>query len=71
MFNLTTREAPPEHGLVPVDLPFAEGPGICIPKGCRVLSIMGSICRVPGPNGSTRLYAHPDDVAALKARNDV
>jgi hypothetical protein len=31
--------------------------------------ILGEVCKAHGPDGATRLYVHPDDVATIKARN--
>ena len=70
MFHLSTNEPPPTNGLVPFDFgPGGDERGLCIPKGCRVMMILGNVCRVPGPNGSTRIYVHPDDLGTLKTRN--
>jgi hypothetical protein len=61
--------APTNEILMPVDFAPTNNRGICIPKGCRVLSIAGEICRTPGPNGATRIYVHPEDIEKVKAAN--
>jgi hypothetical protein len=40
-----------------------------VPKGVRLFSILGSPVVVPGPDGATRIYIHPDDVAIVREAN--
>ena len=52
-------------------VPFDFGPsgddcGLRIPKGCRVFKLGEEVIRVHGPNGATRIFVHPDDVAAIR-----
>lgn len=52
-----------------VDFP-PVGKGIRIPAEVRVLGMGTDAFAVPGPNGTTRLFVHPNDVAKIKEANE-
>ncbi len=39
---------------------------ILVPKGTRLFGINGKPFVVPGPNGTTEIYVHPDDLHILQ-----
>lgn len=52
-------------------VPFDFTSDIKVPKGVRLFYVCGKPVVVPGPEGTTRVYVHPDDVEIVQRANPV